>query len=90
MNHLRDGKIDLVINMPNADSAQLENNYLIRRTAVDYNVPLLTNLETVMLFIEAIEAHIKSPMLGLQARDLFEYYTKEKSSEKWTSDREFH
>ena len=44
----------------------------------------------VMLFIEAIEAHIKSPMLGLQARDLFEYYTKEKSSEKWTSDREFH
>jgi hypothetical protein len=44
----------------------------------------------VMLFIEAIEAHHKSPMLGLQARDLFEYYTKEKSSEKWTSDREFH
>ena len=63
------------------------------RPAVLRTAPLthsVRDLLQVMLFIEAIEAHIKSPMLGLQARDLFEYYTKEKSSEKWTSDREFH
>merc|ERR1711934_1293401 len=31
---LRDGEIDMVINLPNDYSQRLEDNYLIRRTAV--------------------------------------------------------
>lgn len=89
--YIRSGKIDLVINLPNAESQQIENNYLIRRTAVDFNVPLLTNIDTVMLFVEAIEKHKKSPMLGLQARALFEYYQhEEKADDKWGGEGEFH
>ncbi|MBI5001682.1 MAG: carbamoyl-phosphate synthase (glutamine-hydrolyzing) large subunit [Euryarchaeota archaeon] len=49
------GKIDLVINIPkNIEKQELENDYLIRRQAVDYGVPLITNLQIAKRFAEAI------------------------------------
>ena len=41
---LRNGEIDLVINIPSADKEdELTNGYRIRRAAIDFNVPLITN-----------------------------------------------
>jgi len=52
---IRDGKVDLVINIPKDDKPdELTNGYMIRRAAVDYNVPLITNRQVAMRFIEAI------------------------------------
>ena len=52
---IKDGKIDLVINIPkNYQNEELTNGYLIRRAAVDYNVMLITNRQIAMRFIEAI------------------------------------
>jgi len=55
IDHIRDGKIDLVINIPkNYQKDELTNGYLIRRAAVDYNVMLITNRQIAMRFVEAI------------------------------------
>ncbi len=53
--YISQGKIDLVINIPkNAEKTELTNGYLIRRSAVDHNVPLLTNLQLAKRFVKAM------------------------------------
>ncbi|MEW6196441.1 MAG: carbamoyl-phosphate synthase (glutamine-hydrolyzing) large subunit [Bacteroidota bacterium] len=48
-------KIDLVINIPkNFQEEELTNDYLIRRTAVDYKIPLITNRQLAMRLAEAM------------------------------------
>lgn len=45
---------DLVINIPKDTSKrELANDYLIRRSAIDYNIPLLTNARLASAFITA-------------------------------------
>ncbi len=53
--YIKQGKIDLVINIPkNLQEKELTNDYLIRRTAVDYKVPLITNRQLAMRLAEAL------------------------------------
>jgi len=55
LTYISEGKIDLVINIPkNIEKVELDNDYLIRRKAVDFNVPLITNLQLAKRFVEAI------------------------------------
>lgn len=52
---LRSRKIDLVINIPkDLSKSELYNDYLIRRSAVDFNIPLITNARLASAFIYAI------------------------------------
>jgi carbamoyl-phosphate synthase large subunit len=52
---LGERKIDLVINIPkNIEREELDNDYLIRRKAVDHGIPLITNLQLARRFVEAI------------------------------------
>ena len=56
--YLAEGKIDLVINIPkNAERTELTNGYLIRRKAVDHNIPLITNLQLAKRFVKALHSH---------------------------------
>ena len=88
---IRDGKIDMVINLPNDYSKRLEDNYLIRRAAVDYNVPLLNNNVSAKMFVSAIEQHMTgSPLLGVDPPSLFEHYQAENDKDAWTNPKEFH
>ena len=54
-------QIDLVVNLPTAQSIltpeNLQNNFLTRRTAVDFGVPLLTNPQLFKMFAEALVKH---------------------------------
>jgi carbamoyl-phosphate synthase large subunit len=51
---IRNGEVDLVVNIPKDLSAsELSNDYSIRRTAIDFNVPLLTNARLASAFILA-------------------------------------
>ena len=51
---LHDRQVDLVINMPkNFTGAELSNGRMIRRAAVDLNIPLLTNARLASAFIHA-------------------------------------
>jgi carbamoyl-phosphate synthase large subunit len=55
LTYIAEGKIDLVINIPkNIEKEELENDYQIRRKAVDFNVPLITNLQLAKRFVEAL------------------------------------
>ena len=48
-------EIDMVINIPkNYTKRELDNGYKIRRAAVDYNIPLITNARLASAFIYAI------------------------------------
>ncbi len=52
---IRAGEIDLVLNIPKDDTEEeLTNDYIIRREAVDYNVPLITNRQIAMRLAEAL------------------------------------
>ena len=51
---IRSREVDLVINIPkNLTSSELNNGYKIRRSAVDFNVPLITNARLASAFISA-------------------------------------
>ena len=55
LTYIADGKIDLVINIPkNIEREELDNDYLIRRKAVDFDIPLITNLQLAKRFAEAL------------------------------------
>jgi len=54
---IRKGEIDLVINIPSADKEdELTNGYRIRRAAIDFNVPLITNRQIGERLSEAMWA----------------------------------
>eukprot|EP00937_MAST-01D_sp_MAST-1D-sp2_P003269 g3269.t1 len=90
MEMLKDGNIHLVINLPNQHTTRGEDNYLIRRTAMDFSIPLLTNVKLATLFTDAMGEHKENPMVGLKADSLFDYYAGEDESDAWSSPNEFH
>ncbi len=52
--YLQKRKIDLVINIPkNHTKNELDNDYTIRRSAIDFNIPLITNSRLAQAFITA-------------------------------------
>jgi carbamoyl-phosphate synthase large subunit len=55
LDYIREKKIDLVINIPkDLTRSELSNDYEIRRSAVDHNIPLITNARLASAFIYAI------------------------------------
>jgi carbamoyl-phosphate synthase large subunit len=55
LDYLRKKKIDLVINIPkNLSTGELYNDYHIRRSAIDFNIPLITNARLASAFIYAV------------------------------------
>ncbi len=54
LEYIRNKKIDLVINIPkNLSKNELDNDYTIRRNAVDFNIPLITNARLARAFVTA-------------------------------------
>jgi carbamoyl-phosphate synthase large subunit len=52
---IENGTIDFVLNIPkNYKKEEVTNDYLIRRKAVDFGVPLLTNMELAKAFFDAV------------------------------------
>ena len=67
LEYLQKGKVDLAINITQSHIKKiLDDDYLIRRSAIDHNIPLYTDLKKAALFIKAIcekrleDLHIKS------------------------------
>ena len=66
---LHDKEIDLVVNIPkNLTVKELSNGYKIRRAAVDFNVPLITNTRLAIAFIRAF-TDIAPSEVGIKAWD---------------------
>jgi carbamoyl-phosphate synthase large subunit len=54
IDYIKEKKIDLVINIPKDHTRrELSNGYRIRRNAIDFNIPLITNARVTSAFIYA-------------------------------------
>ncbi|HSD63442.1 MAG TPA: hypothetical protein VLB50_06570, partial [Ignavibacteriaceae bacterium] len=63
LTYLSEGKIDLVINIPKtAEKVELDSDYIIRRKAVDLNIPLFTNIQFIKRFIKSIEHYSRESL----------------------------
>jgi carbamoyl-phosphate synthase large subunit len=75
LDYLQERKIDLVINVPIANkqttySEILTDGYIIRRQAVEFNVPVITNLQLAAALVEVLKQKGKN---GNSIRSLNEY-----------------
>jgi carbamoyl-phosphate synthase large subunit len=71
LTYLSEGKIDLVINIPkNAEKTELENDYVIRRKAIDMNIPLITNIQFAKRFAKSLGRYSVN---GLKVKSWDEY-----------------
>jgi len=58
LTYMAEGKIDMVINIPKtSEKMELDNDYLIRRKAVDLNIPLFTNVQFAKRFFKALKQY---------------------------------
>ena len=59
---IKEGKIDLVVNIPKSfREEELTNGYYIRRAAADFSVPLITNMQMAQRFVEALQHEKTNP-----------------------------
>jgi carbamoyl-phosphate synthase large subunit len=71
LEYLGQRKLDLVINIPkNSQEEELTNDYLIRRKAADFGIPLITNIQLAQRFVEALT---KKRIVELQIKSWQEY-----------------
>lgn len=55
---IKNREVDLVINIPkDLSESELRNDYQIRRAAVDYNIPLITNARLASAFVYAFSKY---------------------------------
>ncbi len=77
MQCLQDGRIDMVINIPLPTTVEekfktiMEDEYKIRRMAVDYNIPVIINLQLAKAVIDAIKNMRKKK---IEIKSLNEYH----------------
>ncbi|MDR0706479.1 MAG: carbamoyl-phosphate synthase (glutamine-hydrolyzing) large subunit [Treponema sp.] len=65
--YIRRRDIDMIINIPkNNQATELKNDYIIRRMAVDFDIPLFTNIKAAREFVDAL-AYKKARGLEIKA-----------------------
>lgn len=63
LTYMNNGLIDLVINIPKgAGKEELDSDYIIRRRAVDLNIPLITNIQFAKRFVKSLLRSLESPL----------------------------
>ncbi|CAB4376032.1 unnamed protein product [Rhizophagus irregularis] len=68
--HLANNLIDLYINLPSKNkyrrpASYMSKGYKTRRMAVDYDIPLITNVKCAKLFVEALSRKIDFEILNI-------------------------
>ena len=71
--HLANNLIDLYINLPSSNRFRRPANYMstgytTRRMAVDYQIPLVTNVKNAKILVEAIARHFDLEILSIDCK----------------------
>ncbi|KAI7906607.1 uncharacterized protein BX663DRAFT_548768 [Cokeromyces recurvatus] len=71
--HLSNNLIDMYINLPSRNrfrrpASYMSKGYRSRRMAVDYSIPLLTNVKCAKLFVEALARHKNFDILNIDCK----------------------
>ena len=77
---IKDAGIDMVVNLHNEQTVYKADNYEIRRAAVDFGVPLLTNDRLLNTFANAMEVSKDDPVGTLKALPMSYYYRREEDA----------
>ncbi len=86
LEYLAGRKFDLVINIPkHTGEEELANDYVIRRKAADFGIPLITNIQLAQRLVEALS---KKGIGELQIKSWQEYVTPERTSKLPVTDEE--
>ena len=68
---LHEREIDMVVNInKNLSQGELTNGYRLRRTAIDLNIPLITNARLAAAFINAF-THLSLENIGIKPRSAY-------------------
>lgn len=63
LTYLAEGKIDLVINVPKTtERTELDSDYIIRRKAIDLNIPLITNIQFAKRFVKSLPKYLNKDL----------------------------
>ena len=66
--YIKKRNIDIIINIPkNNAELELKNDYTIRRMAVDFDIPLFTNIKVAKEFIDALETLHNGAQIEIKA-----------------------
>jgi len=64
IDQITSGNINLVFNVPsangNVNATVMEDEYIIRRKAVEFGVPVVTNVELMETFVNSLEKYVKN------------------------------
>jgi len=73
LDYLAKGRIGLVINTPTASRREtVDDEYIIRRTASEFNVPVITRIETAEALVNALE---QNGSTAIRVQSLNEFLT---------------
>lgn len=72
LDYIKGAKVEIVINIPEGTKKEDEITvgYSMRRSAVDFGVPLVTNIKCAILLVEALAKH-----KGIQVKNVQDYYS---------------
>ena len=71
LDYFSHGKIDLAINIVDfKHKKDVDDGYIMRRSAIDHNIPLLTNRKKADLYIKAL---VEKPLKSLEIKAWDEY-----------------
>ena len=86
LEYLSARKFDLVINIPkHTGEEELANDYVIRRKAADFGIPLVTNIQLAQRLVEALS---KKSIAELQIKSWQEYGPEEIAPSKTEAQKE--
>ena len=66
-------RIDFIINTPSGKRGKTEG-FLIRRAAVDHNIPYITTISGAYAVVKAIESLRKTGIEGVTVKSIQEYH----------------
>ncbi|MEG2882234.1 MAG: hypothetical protein RR873_04835, partial [Christensenella sp.] len=62
---IKDGAFDLIVNTPTRGKQKTRSGFMLRRTAVGFNVPCITSMDTVGSMLKVLEADDKLSIIPL-------------------------
>jgi carbamoyl-phosphate synthase large subunit len=63
LTYMAEGKIDLVINVPKTtERTELDSDYIVRRKAIDLNIPLITNIQFAKRYVKSLPKYLNKDL----------------------------
>ncbi|MDF2523689.1 MAG: carbamoyl-phosphate synthase, large subunit [Clostridiales bacterium] len=74
--YIKDDKLSLIINTPTRGKIPTTKGFLLRRTAIEYNIPCITSLDTTNAILQVLERIINGTETNVYSLDEYSHYTK--------------